>query len=230
MALQSCSKMKQRGQACESLEKASIGFNSFFGRRWNLGWDNSLLRRSVPRGDSGFEPGCYPQERGSGTSALRMWSWENFTVLFVVVIHWLSRVQLSVTPWTAERQASLSFTISGSLLKLMSIESVMPYNQLVLCHPLLLLPSIFPSIRVFSKESVLYIRWPEYWSFTSSISHSNEYSGLISFRTDWFDLLGVQGTLKSLLQHHSSKASILDLRDINYTILKEDNKYIEPFA
>ena len=179
MALRSCSKMKQRGQACESLEKASIGFNSFFGRRWNLGWDNSLLRRSVPRGDSGFEPGCYPQERGSGTSALRMWSWENFTVLFVVVIHWLSRVQLSVTPWTAEHQASLSFTISGSLLKLMSIESVMPSNHFILCHPLLLLPSIFPNTRVFSNELTLHIKWPKYWSFSFSINPSNENSGLI---------------------------------------------------
>ena len=114
-----------------------------------------------------------------------------------------------MTPWTAARQASLSFTISQSLLKLLSIESVMPSNHPVLCHPLLLLPSIFPSIRVFSNESVLSIRWPKFWSFSFSISPSNEYSGLICFRIDWFDLLAVQGTLKSLLQHHSSKASIL---------------------
>ena len=106
-------------------------------------------------------------------------------------------------------QASLSITNSRSLLKLMSIESVMPSNHLILCHPLLLLPSIFPSIRVFSNESVLHIRWPKYWSFSFSISPSNEYSGLISFRMDWLDLLAVQGTLKSLLQHHSSKTSIL---------------------
>ena len=106
-------------------------------------------------------------------------------------------------------QASLSITNSWSLLKLMSIESVMPSNHLILCHPLLLLPSIFPSIRVFSDESVLCIRWPKYWSFSFSISTSNEYSGLISFRMDWSDLLAVQGTLKSLLQHHSSKASVL---------------------
>ena len=119
----------------------------------------------------------------------------------------LSHVQLFVTPWTAACQAFLSITNSQSLLKLMSIESVMPSNHLILCHPLLLLPSIFPSIRVFSNESVLHIRWPKYWSF--SISISNEYSGLISFRIDWFDLLAVQGTLKSLLQHHSSKAPIL---------------------
>ena len=111
--------------------------------------------------------------------------------------------------WTAACQASLSFTISWSLFKLMSIESVMPSNHLILCHPLLLLPSIFPRIRVFSNESVLCIRWPKYWSFSFDISPSNEYSGLISFRIDRFDLLAVQGTLKSLLQHYSSKASIL---------------------
>ena len=115
----------------------------------------------------------------------------------------LSREGLFVTPWTAAHQASLS-TNSQSLLKLMSIESVMSSNQLMLCSPLLLLPSIFPSIRVFSSESVLRIRWPKYWSFSFSISPFNEYSGLISFRMDWFDPLTVQGTLKSLLQHHSS--------------------------
>ena len=120
----------------------------------------------------------------------------------------LSRVQLFVTPWTAACQASLSITNSQSLLKLMSIELVMPSNHLILCHPLLLLPSIFPSIRVFSSESVLHIKWPKYWSFSFSISPSNEYSGLISFRMDWLDLLAVQETLESLLQHHSSKASI----------------------
>ena len=109
----------------------------------------------------------------------------------------------------AAPQTSLSITNSRSLFKLMSTESVMPSNHLILCHPLLLLPSIFPSIRVFSNESVLHIRWPTYWSFSFSISPSNEYSGLISFRIDWFDLLAAQGTLKSLLQHHSSKASTL---------------------
>ena len=121
----------------------------------------------------------------------------------------LSHVQLFVTPWTAARQASLSITNSWSLLKLMSIESVMPSSHLILCHPLLLLPPIPPSIRVFSNESALRMRWPKYWSFSFSISPSNEYSGLISFSIDWLDLLAVQGTLKSLLQHHSSKASIL---------------------
>ena len=114
----------------------------------------------------------------------------------------------SVTPWTATHQVPLCSTISWSLLKLMSIESVMPSNHLNLCHPLLLLPSIFPSIRVFSKESALHIRWPKYWRFSFSISPSNEYSGLISFRIDWFDLLAVQGTLQSLFQHHTLKASI----------------------
>ena len=121
----------------------------------------------------------------------------------------LSHVRLFATPWTAACQASLSNTNSRSLLKLMSIESVMPSNHLILCHPLLLPSSIFPSIRVFSNESVLLIRWPKYWSFTFSISPSNEYSGLISFRMNWLDLLAVQGTLKSLLQHHSSKTSTL---------------------
>ena len=121
----------------------------------------------------------------------------------------LHRVRLFVTPWTASCQASLSITNFQRLLRLMSIESVMSSNHLILCRPLLLLPSIFPSIRVFSNESVLRIRWPKYWSFSFSISPSNEYSGLISFRMDWLDLLAVQGTLKSLLQHLSSKASIL---------------------
>ena len=115
----------------------------------------------------------------------------------------------SVTPWTAECQVSLSITNSRSLLKLMPIESVMPSNHLILCHPLLLLPSIFPSIRVFSNESILHIRWPKYWSFSFSISPSNEHPGLVSFTMDSLDLLAVQGILKSLLQHHSSKASIL---------------------
>ena len=112
-----------------------------------------------------------------------------------------------MTPWTAAHQAPLSFTTSWSLLKFMSSESVMLSNHLILCHPLLLLPSIFPRIRLFSNESALHVRWPKYWSF--SISPSNEYSGLISFRIDWFDLLAVQGALKSLLQHHNLKASIL---------------------
>ena len=126
----------------------------------------------------------------------------------------LSRVQLIVMPWTAARQASLSITNSQSLLKLTSIESVMPSYHFILCCPLLLIPSIFPSIRVFSNESVLWIMCPMYWSFCFRISPSNEYSGLMSFRTGWLNLLAVQGTLKSLLQHHSSKASILQCSDL----------------
>ena len=121
----------------------------------------------------------------------------------------LSHVRLFETSWTAAQQASLSINKSQSLLKLMSIELVMPSNHLILCRPILLPPSIFPSIRVFSNESVLRIRWPKYWSFSFSISPSNEYSGLISFRMDWLNLLAVQGTLKSLLQHYGSKASVL---------------------
>ena len=121
----------------------------------------------------------------------------------------LSRVWLFATPWTVACQASLSITSTWSLLKLMSIESVMPSNHLILCRPLLLLPSVFPGIRVFSNESVLCIRWPKYWSFSFSISPSNEHSGLISFKMDWLDLFAVKGTLRSLLQHHSSKTSIL---------------------
>ena len=127
-------------------------------------------------------------------------------------IQFSSVVQLCPTrcnPWIPSGQASLSIINSQSLLKLKSIESVMPFNHLILCRPLLLLPSIFPRIRVFSNESVLHIRWTKYWSFSFNISPSSEYSGLISFRMDWLDLLAVQGTLKSLLQHHSSKALIL---------------------
>ena len=120
-----------------------------------------------------------------------------------------SVVSDSATPWTAARQASLSITSSRSLLKLISIESVMPSKHLILCSPLIFLPSIFPSIRIISNVSVLLIRWTKYWSFSFSVSPSNEYSGLISFRIDWLDLLADQGTVKSLLQHHSSKASIL---------------------
>ena len=121
----------------------------------------------------------------------------------------LSHVQLFATPWTSAHQASLSITISQSLLKLMSIESVTPCNHLILCHALLLLPSILPSIRVFSNESVLFIKLSKYWSLSFSFSPSNEYSRLISFRMDWLDLLAIQRTLKSLLQNHTSKASIL---------------------
>ena len=136
------------------------------------------------------------------------WYYTLFLCIFSSV-QLLNCVWLFATPWTSARQASLSFTISQSLLKLMYLESVMPSNHLILCWPLLLLPSIFPSIGVFSNESVLQIMWPKYWSFSFNISPFYEYSGLISFRMDWLDLLAVQGTLKSLLQHHSSKASVL---------------------
>ena len=136
-----------------------------------------------------------------------------FLLLHYIVMHQsvqsLSHVGLFVTPWTAAHQASPSITNSQSLLKIMSIKSVMPSNNLILCYSLLLSSSIFPSIRVFSNKSVLRIRWPKYWSFSFNFSPSNGHSGQISFRIDWFDLLAVQGTLKSLLQHHSSKASIL---------------------
>ena len=127
---------------------------------------------------------------------------------YIISVQPLSHVRLFVTPWTSPRQASLSIINSWSWNKLMSIESVMPSNHLILCHPLLLLPPIFPSIRVFLNESSLHIRWAKYWSFTFNISPSNEYSRLISFRMDWLDLLAVHGTLKSLLQHYSSRASI----------------------
>ena len=131
------------------------------------------------------------------------------TYLVIAVVQSLSYVQLFATPWTAAHQASLSVINSQSLLKLMSIELVMPSNHLILCRPLLLLPSIFPNIRVFSNEWVLHIRWPQYWSFSFSIRPSNKYSGLISFSIDWFDLLAVLGVLKSLFWHHSLKAAIL---------------------
>ena len=134
--------------------------------------------------------------------------WER-SLFFILSVQSLSRVRLFATPWTTARQASLSITSSWSSPKPMSFESVMPSSHVILCCPLLLPPSIFPSIGVFSNESALCIRWPKYQSFSFSISPSNEHSGLISFRMDWLDLLAVQGTLKSLLQHHSSKASVL---------------------
>ena len=136
------------------------------------------------------------------------WNWHIGPMTFSSV-QLLSHIWLFVTPWTAARQASLSITNSWSLLKLMSNESVMPFNHLILCRPFLLLPSIFPSIKVFSNVSVLCIRWPKYWSYSFNISPSNEYSGLISFGMDWFGVLAVQGTLKSLLQYHNLKPSIL---------------------
>ena len=154
---------------------------------WNM-LQNSVLNKSCP---------------------LEKLSYQKLTFGVFSSVQSLSCVQLFATPWTAASQVSLSITNSRSLLKLMSTASVMPPNHLIFCHPLLLPPSILPSIRVFSNESVLCIRWPKYWSFSFSISPSNEYSGWISFRMNWLDYLAVQGTLKSLLQHHSSKASIL---------------------
>ena len=165
-----------------------------------------------PPGDtpySGMELASLTSPTLAGRFFTTSTNWEAQSLQFSSVQFSHSVMSNSATSWTAARQASLSITDSQSLLKLMSIESVMTSNNLILCHPLLLLPSIFPSIRVFSNESVLCIRWPKYWSFSFSISPSNEYSGLTSLRMDWLDLLAVQGTPKSLLQHHSSKASIL---------------------
>ena len=156
---------------------------------------------AVCRQEHGVHVSTTPSIRGcQGAHCVPQTSYADVLTLStsaVVVVESLSHVRLFVTPWTAACQASLSFTISRSLLKLMSMKLLMPSNHLILCHPLLFLPSIFPSIRVFSNESTLGIRWPKYWSFSFSISPSNEYSGLISFRTDWFDLLAVQGILKS---------------------------------
>ena len=154
------------------------------------------------------------EEKTLSNSFYPMWyttlaKWRIKTIWSSPSVQLLSRVRLFATPWITARQASLSITISRSSLRLMSIESVMPSSHLILCHPLPLLPPIPPSIRVFSNESTLRMRWPKYWSFSFSISPSNEYPGLVSFRMDWLDLLAVQGILKSLLQHHTSKASIL---------------------
>ena len=157
-------------------------------------------------------PRLFLGEPTSESETLVHWLWlicYRTESLFFSSVQSLSCVRLFTTPWTATDQASLSITNSQSPPKPMSIESVMPSNHLILCHPLLLLPSIFPSIGVFSSESALHIRWSKYWNFSFNISPSNEHPGLISFRMDWLDLLVVQGTLKSLLQHHSSKASVL---------------------
>ena len=153
-----------------------------------------------------LKSGDLRQPRGTGWGGREV---QDGGYICISSVQSLSRVQFFATPWTAACQASLSITNSWSLLKLMPIELVMPSNHLILCRSLLLLPSTFPSIRVFTNELVLHIRWPEYWSFSFSISPSNEYSGLISFMMDWLDLLPVQGILKSILQHHSLKASIL---------------------
>ena len=148
---------------------------------------------------------------------------ETKSLLFISSVQWLSCVQLFVTPWTAARQASLAISNFRGPPKPMSIESVMPSNHLILCRPPLLLPSIFPSIKVFSNELALRIRWPKYWSFSFNISPTNEHPGLISFPMDWLDLLAVQGTLKSLLQHHRSKPSIL--RRLAFVIVQLSHPY-----
>ena len=199
-------------------------------RVWSLGWEDPLEKgMAYPLQYSSLENfmdrrAWWATVHGDANSWTRLSSWHFQTHIMCLLsqafssVQSLSRVQLFATPWTAACQASLSITNSWSLVKLMFtksvmmfIESVMPTNHLILCRPLLLLPSISPSIRVFSNESVLHIRWPKYWSFSFSISPSNEYLGLISFRIDWLDLLAFQGILKSLLQHHSSKSSILRL-------------------
>ena len=164
--------------------------------------NSSVTSRQEP-GDPCWKcPSCCPLISLPPSTPLISHGW-------VVVVQSISRVRFLETLWTAARQAPLSLTMSPSLHKVVCIESVMPSNHLILCRPLLLLPSIFPSIKVFSSEPAVCIRWPKYWSFSFSLSPSNEHSGLMSCRMDWLDLLAVQGTLKSLLQHHSSKASIL---------------------
>ena len=190
--------------ACQSRRHKRCGFDFWVEKiPWRRKWQSTpefLPRKSHgQRSLAGYSP--WGHKESDTTDA----TWHTST--HQDSIQSLSCVQLFVTPWTAARQASLSFTNSQSLLKILSIKSVMPSNHLILCCPLLLPPSIFPSIRVFYNESVLHIKLPKYWNF--SISLSNEYSRLISFRIDWLDLLAVQGTLKSLLQHHSSKVSIL---------------------
>ena len=169
--------------------------------RWKINWSWSILRSS-----QGISP-LYSAKATICPKSSQVWK-EHLSSVHFGSVQSLSRVRLFATPWIAARQASLSITSSRSLLKLMPIKSVMPSSHLILCHPLLLLPPIPPSIRVFSNESALHMRWPKCWSFSFSISPSNEHPGLISFRMDWLDLLAVQGSLKSLLQHHSSKASI----------------------
>ena len=188
------------GRVPGSLRESVAGFLAFRPKHCWCQWEKEFsLEQSPVR--LGVDPGVMALEPGFS-------AFLSFYKQCHLSVQSLSHVQLFATSWTAACQASLSINNSQSLLKLMSIESVIPSNHLVLCHPLLL-PSIFPSIRVFSKESVLCIRWPKYWSLSFSLSPSNEYSGLISLKIDWLDLLAVQGTLKSLLQHHSLKASIL---------------------
>ena len=195
-------------------------YPGFFKIRWVCGMVEETVpvrkhRRKNPlpaEMAQGRQPGHQAPSRTHGFTSLTISSKGQKALHWPVqlsTVQSLSRIRLFATPWTAAGQAFLSITNSWSLLKLMSIESVMPSNHHTLCHPLLLLPSIFPSIRVFSNESILHIRWPKYWSFNFNMSPSNEHPGLSSFRMNWLDPLSAQGTLKSLLQHHSSKASIL---------------------
>ena len=184
---------------CNPMDYTMYGIRNSPGQNIGMG-SLSLLQGIFPtQGSNPGLPHC--------TRILHQLSYQGSPCFWFSSVHSLSCVRLFVTPWTAARQASLSITNSQSLLKLRSIESVMPSNHLILCRPLL--PSVFPSVRVFTNESALCIRWPKYWSFSFSFSPSNEYSWPISFRMDWLDLLAVQGTVKSLLQHHSSEASIL---------------------
>ena len=187
--------------------KASIGLGGLLQhcRRW---WCSVIPGHQTDQHDDLPEMMSGKVEKGPADQAVLIhFAWNDLFKNNLLLLFSCSVMSDSETLWTAKRQASLSFTISWSLLKLMSIESLIPSNHLILCRPLLLLPCIFPSIRVFSSELALHIRWPKWWSFSFSISPSNEYSELISFRINWFDLLAVQGILRSLLQYHSSKAS-----------------------
>ena len=175
----------------------------------NLKWLALNLEIALYRVDTEQDPVVSAESSQCPLPAFYLWNNFSQRISLISSVQSLSRVRLFATPWIAARQASLSITNSWSLLKFMYIKSVMPSSHLILWRPLLLLPSIFPSIRVFSNKSALHMRWPKYWSFSFSISPSNEHPGLICFRMDWLDLLAVQGTLKSHLQHHSSKASIL---------------------
>ena len=177
-----------------------LKFPDPFLQKWH-GWTSFQVRNTGSDVQNGWVDTGEGKEGGM--------NWENrIDIHTLSLVQLLSRVRLFVTPWIAAHQASLSVTNSRSLLKLLPIEMVMPSGHLILCHPLLLLPPILPSIRVFSSESTLLMRWPKYWSFSVSISPCNEHPGLISFRMDWLDLLAAQGSLKSLLQHHNSKATM----------------------
>ena len=210
-----CSVAKSCLTPCDSVDFSTSGFPVLHYlpgfEQTHVQWIDNVILSSHPLLPPPPPPSIFPSIRVSSNELVLMRLVAKILELQLQhqSVQSLSCVWLFATLWTAAHQASLSIINSLTLVKLMSIESVMPSNHLILCHLLLLPPSIFPSIKVFSKESVLRFRWPKYWSFSFSISPPNEYSGLISFKMDWLDLLAVQGTLKSLLQHHSSKASIL---------------------